>query len=518
MLNQRRAARLVAIYGVLLPEPLSGFKTLPLLRFLFEARNEHMTANDQENIERKLNHVLDMGQRIIDLYPHITCTERVSLLLAMTAAVRQVSANMRTVAAWLRKNLLDIFHINYTDYARNFENLHKIWEEELKGAPIFHNLDNQSFPITNPNDIALKEDTDYDLTIRTPDDGNFDFLETRVGLMENASLMCEAIDKGLEQISRTMRDIVNDYQALKVDSEQQDKRLQILEEQYQAMLWEDDKKRLLSRAREYVVHCNNRNDKDTFEMLLEHLEREATDPHDFKMTAGLNEWYLSGERPAGYIVENRDKLTFEDLARHFCFVRYHRLVSQHIEDFDLLLPADNEYKDLFVNQAAQELAFLLSTTIGNYVDFQHNYQYAALQMAMEDLGLIYRDKNNGIQMKDYVNSAYLTPDEYIKDQKTLTQWTGMLLGAMFGTMDEQHLKGNYSIVAFNKMKDCYWICLSIINKVVQLNLEELDFAPYLYKEHENTPSITDYKNSEGDSIMDRLSILKSVIRGETLFL
>ena len=129
MLNQRRAARLVAIYGVLLPEPLSGFKTLPLLRFLFEARNELMTANDQENIERKLNHVLDMGQRIIDLYPHITCTERVSLLLAMTAAVRQVSANMRTVAAWLRKNLLDIFHINYTDYARNFENLHKIWEE-----------------------------------------------------------------------------------------------------------------------------------------------------------------------------------------------------------------------------------------------------------------------------------------------------------------------------------------------------------------------------------------------------
>ena len=121
-------------------------------------------------------------------------------------------------------------------------------------------------------------------------------------------------------------------------------------------------------------------------------------------------------------------------------------------------------------------------------------------------------------MKDYINTAYLTPDEYIKDQKTLTQWTGMLLGSMFGTMDEANLKGNYSIVAFNKMKDCYWLCLSIINKVVQLNLEELDFAPYLYREHENTPSITDYKNSEGDSIMDRLSILKSVIRGETLFL
>ena len=126
-----------------------------------------MTTNDQENIERKLNHVLDMGKRIIDLYPHITCTERAALLLAMTAAVRQTAANMRTVAALLKKNLLDPFRIDYTDFARKIENLHKIWEEELKGAPIFHNLDNRSLPITDPNEIALKEDTDYDLTIRT---------------------------------------------------------------------------------------------------------------------------------------------------------------------------------------------------------------------------------------------------------------------------------------------------------------------------------------------------------------
>ena len=76
-----------------------------------------------------------MGKRIIELYPHITCTERAALLLAMTAAVRQTAANMRTVAALLRKNLLDPFRIDYIDFARKIENLHKIWEEELKGAP-----------------------------------------------------------------------------------------------------------------------------------------------------------------------------------------------------------------------------------------------------------------------------------------------------------------------------------------------------------------------------------------------
>ena len=475
-----------------------------------------MTNSDQENIERKLNHVLDMGKKIIDLYPHITCTERAALLLAMMAAVRQTAANMRTVAALLRKNLLDPFRIDYTDFARKVENLHKIWEEELKGAPIFHNLDSQSLPITNPNDIALKEDTDYDLTIRTSNEDRFDFLATRVGLMENAPLMCEGIEKGLEQIGRTLREIVDDYQRLKADADKQDGRLKELERQYEELMWKDDQKRLVSEVEEYTQVSGDKT-KKTYQRYLYRLEREATDPLERKVLGQLNEWYLGGMRPAAFIVENRAKLTFEDIALHFRFVRCRKLLMNYVESFDLLLPADEEYRNLFVNRASQELAFLLATTIGTYVDFRHNYQYAALQMAMQDLGLIYNDGRNGIQMRDYINKAYLRNDRLIKDQKTLTDWTGKLLGSMFGTMDERHLLGNYSLEDFAKMKDYYWLCLSIVNKVVQLDLQKLRFAPYLYKEHENTPSITDYKNREGQSIMERLSVLKSAMKGESLF-
>ena len=478
--------------------------------------NYIMTTNDQENIERKLNHVLDMGKRIIDLYPHITCTERAALLLAMTAAVRQVSANMHNVAALLRKNLLDPFRIDYTDFARKIENLHKIWVEELRGAPIFHNLDNQSRPITDPTEIAMKEDTDYDLTIRTSDEDDFDFLETRVGLMDNAPLMCEAVDKGLEQIGKTLREIVDDYLKLKADGDKQDERLKELEMLYAEQMWEDDQERFVSEVEEYTQVSGDKT-KDTYQRYLSRMDREATDPHDIKVLADLNEWFLANQRPAAFIVENRDKLTIEDLARHFRYVRCRHLLYLHVESFDLLQSADEEYKALFVNRASQELAFLLSTTIGMYVDFRHNYQYAALQMAMQDLGLVNNDGRNGIQMRDYINKVYLKNDKLIKDQKTLTDWTGKLLGSMFGAMDESHLLGNYSLDDFEKMKDYYWLCLSIINKVVQLDLQELQFAPYLYEEHENTPSITDYKNSEGESIMERLSILKSVIRGETLF-
>lgn len=474
---------------------------------------QNMTANDQQNIERKLNHVLDMGQRIIDLYPHITCTERTALLLAMTAAIRQVRANMQTVAALLRKNLLDPFRINYTDYARSIENLLKIWQEELVGAPIFHNLDNQSLPITNPEEIAFKEDTDYDLTLKTDD---VDMYELRVNLMNSASVMCEAIEDGLEKISRELRTIVNDYSELKSNPERQDKRLRELEDFYAQECWEEDRERFVKDVEEYT-NLSGDKEKTTYKRYLDHIEREATDRHYIKVLAELNEWYLEGERPASFIVANRDKLTIDDMARHFCFVRCHRLLKKHIESFDLMLPPDEEYNELFVNKAAQELGFILAPTIGTYVDFRHNYQYAALQMAMMDLGLVYSDRRNGPQMMKYINQAYLTEDEYIQDQTTLTQWTRKLLSQMFGTMDESHLIGNYSKVDFEKMKDYYWLCLSIINKVLQLNLEELHFASYLYIEHEKTPSINDYRDKEGQSIMERLSILNSAMRGEKVF-
>lgn len=484
--------------------------------FSFESPNTKMTTSDQENIERKLNHVLEMGEKIIDLYRHITCTERAALLLAMMAAVRQTAANMRTVAAWLRKNLLDTFRIDYTDYARRIENLCKIWDEELGKAPIFHNLDRDSKPIYTPNDIALKEDTDYDLTLRTEETINFDMFKTRVGLMDNAPLMSNAIEKGLEQISRTLREIESDYQLLKTNVDLQDKRLQELERYYETELWEEDIRRFAEDVEEYVEQSGDKS-KSTYQRYLGRLERDATDTLERKALGELNEWFLGNMRPAAFIVENRDKLTFEDIALHFRFVRCRRLLQQHVERFDLLLPADNDYKDLFVNRAAQELAYLLSVTIGLYVDFRHNYQYAALQMAMQDLGLVYNDSRNGTQMRDFINKTYLKNDKLIKDQKTLTDWTGKLLGSMFGTMDERHLQGNYSLDDFKKMKDYYWLCLSIINKIVQVDLMELQFAPYLYEEHEKTPSIADYKNSEGRNIMDRLFQLKSVISGDSPF-
>jgi len=474
-----------------------------------------MKTNDQEDIERELNHVLNMGNDMINLYPHIICSERATLLLAMMSAVSKTASKLMMTAATIRKNILDTLHINYIDYARRVEGMHKIWVEEVKDIPIFHNRDMKYMLLTNSDDIVQKEDTDYDLTIRSGNQDRFDFFETRKVLIDNAGQMCEAIDTGLRQIGKSLRGIVDDYLVLKGDSHQQEERLKVLEKQYEEMMWEGEKKRLIGEVEEYVELCGDKS-KNAYQRFLDRMERKATDTVERKVLGELNGWYIRKMKPAEFIVENREKLTNEDLTLHFRFVHSRILLKNHVESLDLLLPADEKYRDLFVNRASQELAFLLAPTIATYVDFRHNYQYASIQMAMQDLGLMYPDKNNGVQMKDYINNAFLTGIEQIKDQSTLNQWTGKLLGGMFGKMDEQHLQGNYSPNDFEKMKDCYWICVSIINNVVQFNLKDLCFAHYLYQCHAKTPTINNYKNREGGCIMERLSFLKSVIRGENM--
>ncbi len=456
---------------------------------------ENKRATDKETVERELNHVLDMGKMFLENYAYSTSTERMGLLLAMTAAVRQLESIINKMGAYLRNDILDPYHLNYIDYARSIENLVKIWREELGVTPIAYTFD----------DMQVDEDECY-------------FNDVSMLLMKNARPMSEIIEKGLVVIADSLRGIVDYYHRLTNDVELQNKKFHKLENHYEAAMWAKDKVRLIYAAKEYVSTCRCENVQESYQHFLNKLSLDATDYHMNKLLTELNETYLNGESPATFIVNNRNQLSFEDIAQHFCFVKSHRMISTHIEMYDLWSPADEEYKDLFVNRAAQELAFLLAPTIGMYVDFRHNYQYAALQMAMMDLGMIYNELRNGVQMMRFVNECFLKEDA-IKDQTTLTQWTAKLLGRRYGVIDEDNFtETNMSLQDFRKMKDYYWHCLSIINKVLKVDIQEMGFASYLLIEHANTPAITDYMNKGGENVMERLFVLKSAFHKESVFL
>jgi hypothetical protein len=127
-------------------------------------------------------------------------------------------------------------------------------------------------------------------------------------------------------------------------------------------------------------------------------------------------------------------------------------------------------------------------------------------MAMMDMGLIKADERNNLPLMNYVNSRF---GEEIKEQSTLSRWTGKLLGARFGTIDEHSLqRTDYSIEDFVKLKDYYWRSLSIINQLLCRNLKDEGYAEYLHVEHENAPELCNYIYNDAKSINERIDTLK----------
>lgn len=472
-----------------------------------------LTADDGENVEWELDHVQQLVQSYLKGNARMTCTGRVGSLLSMSAAVNQLKATINTVCAKLKEYILDPYSINYFSYAQNVETLLKNWHEGCFRTPFVFRLNPSEMPVTVAEDIVSKEDTYYDMNIEL---NGMDSNEFRIGLIKNAPMFCGAIESGLECIARSLRGIVADFDRLEHDVALQNEKLRHMESIYEAEKWDEDKKRLADDVLEYVWSRKDSSEKETFQFYLKKLSREATAPHKNKLLAELNATYLKGGNRGSFIVSHRNSLSFDDVRSHFCFVKSHQAVSEYIEMCDLSLAADDDYRDLFVNKAAQEIAFLLAPTIGMYVDFRYHYHYAALQMAMMDLGLIFRGRN-GAQMMQYVNEYFLRPGA-IKDQTTLTQRTAKLLGRPFGAIDENNFtETNMSLLDFRNMKDYYWLCHSIINKVMNVDIRKMGFAPYLLEEHANTPPLTDYRNKDGESALERLQVLKSAFHKESIF-
>ena len=132
-------------------------------------------------------------------------------------------------------------------------------------------------------------------------------------------------------------------------------------------------------------------------------------------------------------------------------------------------------------------------------------------MAMMDLGLVNDvDKRYGSQLLTFVNKYLLKGGDEIKSPTSITPLLSKKMNLKFGQITEENLgKTAYSESEYEKLKDCYWHCLSIANKVMQKDLSKLGLTPYLYIEHANTPEIEDFVNQTGEGFMERIRLLKT---------
>ena len=406
------------------------------------------------------------GERMKEESPY-SRLEMAGRLMTLSGAVCTAANSMYKLEKESKRTLLLPHGFDFSRDIAKFIGLKEGLKAVFDKVPFFRDRNYEAFPQATINDIPQIWNNSLAL-IGLPlcDDGMVG--QVFFDAVKFAYELFDMIFLGLDGIIKLHQKLHNDHLALQKSPELRAKRWQYMMSDYQEAEWENDKQSFLRRLDNHIRQhgCN----KGSLTALLNQLDIEATNMISCGIVGELNQRYLNQDRHIDFIFENRDTLTKEQMTSHMRYVHFRKLLEEEIALCDLRLPAIGAYADLFTCRAAQEIAELLAPTIARFVDFRHNYHYAAWAMAMIDTGLIYADRRNGTAMVRFVNEAF---GEQI-DKPTLFRY----------------LKRDDD---FEKIKDQYEVIRSIINQALGHVSEK------------------DYFRQEGQEFFERLTVITKAL-------
>lgn len=454
---------------------------------------------EEMETEALLLHMINVGRRFAT-EQSCAVNESIGKMMQFYGVACTAAKQVTCLEAMMRNTLLNLCPLDYMSFSAEVKGVLTMWEHIMSEVGIFKYRDYQKYPTLEMDDVEAIR-VKYSCLEQLINGCFAGALE--LDLKAYAYNMYDTIRLALNTIFDKLCNLALDYKMLNEDLQLRMKRWCKMEEDYLANCWERDKERFLAALNNYLKRYGN--NIRTLEDFLCKVDLMATTCQPERL-ALLNYQSLHTENYVKYVFANRNKLSSEDLMRHMSFCNCRKLLLQKIDICNLRQPPTGAYVALFTSHAAMELSDLLAPTIATYVDFRYGYQYSAWAMAMMDMGLIKADERNNLPLMNYVNSRF---GEEIKEQSTLSRWTGKLLGARFGTLDEQSLqRTDYSIEDFGKLKDYYWRVLSIINKVLCRNLKDEGYADYLHEQHEITPDLCNYIYKDGQSINQHIDTLR----------
>lgn len=223
---------------------------------------------------------------------------------------------------------------------------------------------------------------------------------------------------------------------------------------------------------------------------------------------------INTSKPYVYIYRHRKELSQEDLRSIFRRLHCKRQLENCIAYFDLIKAPD--YKLIFKNKAAEEFVTMLMPTIVRYDGFRHSYQFVAVLMVCDDLGLTQTENSRrGTEYVAFMNQ-HLKQEFWASDSSTYNPYLRKLNGGHFGRLSrDNYHQTEYNDTEFEKLKDVYWYTLSLLNKVLRKELSSSRFAGYLYEEHKKVPLIKNLLDASNKAIdTNRLFLLRDVLNGE----
>lgn len=442
--------------------------------------------------EDKLDRLLDYCDRMEKEEP-FTDAEMIGRLFTIYGTAEKAAEELACMEEEVRKTLLCHTQLNYERWITKIEARCHLLKRTLGYVPIFAERNKLAYPLLKEDDILEAKEK---LKSMENLPHNNRAKKTMVDVTEAAYYMHDLIFIDLGRILNSLQNLYDDKRMLKESDDKCSQRYNQMMIDYQENEGTMDQLHFLKELDDFIGQ--NGDNKEVLKAFQSRLEHEALNRPKHGKVAVINRYYLNQKSYFSLIYHSRCELTRDQINSHLYFVCCIEHVKKEIELCMLKEPAVGAYANLFVNRAAQELAELLVPVIANSVNFEHNYHYAALAMALMDMGLIYAEKSNGVQLMNFVNKHFMKGNDKIKSQNQLTQKISKLQGRRFGELEPDDLSRTLlNEEDFNKLKDPYWHCLSIINKVMQKDILALGFASYLCHPHDRTPQIEDFYSIHG---------------------
>lgn len=453
--------------------------------------------NDHDNVEYKLTHLVKLVDEVCENYGYVDESEHASMLLALDRDMIQVAHNMDVVRQYLYKFLFDPFKVDY--------DRHKIFIDEkivcLENLLSKFSLQEDDPVLPTPDDIVKDEDERYKgITYTRVYDTDIS-ARVRTSLIRSRVNMYKDIINGLRAISDTLNGINKDKETLLNNNQIRINRFKALYESFLVSEeWRRAKETFIRKVKHYVRPYENKS--EGYQSLLEEYE----DLNGDDIRTDLYETYLGGYDVSAFIIKYRGEIGIADIHCLFGYILTHKMLQIKVQSFEVLKAPDNNHNKLFINLGAQELIETMIPLFAKNVYFGKSYQYTALYLAIQDMGLMPEGGSNAPQFVKFVNKHF---KENIRSNDTITKCTGPLLGHSYGKVERENYHGtNLDDERFDAIRNEYHICLSIINKVMNIDLAEAGFAKDVWKEHRDTPSFADYDN------VKRLILLRDILQGK----
>lgn len=467
----------------------------------------------QDNLKSSFDHFVSLGKVLNLSYPKLWPSEQGTLMYALLMAGRRLSMYMAQAYRIQDKFIPDITGLNLIETRGELLNLMSYLEQGDCDIDIAYNYRDDSEPVFDPYEIVREENLG---TLFPAKEQAQHYVNARKLMIETSKNNYKELYECITGVNEKIDKMLADAKKLKRDNLLRMDRFKAMENYYYKNLWEQDKAALIEQILGEIEYNERlKREGKEFKTEPEILQEQLSDIHAENTIPGknnkigfINLCRANHDEVARLVAENRDNYSYDDMMSHFKYRESDKLITDHLNSRFLLTSCDDYQGKLFENKAAFRFAKLIKGAISCYVGFENKMNAAFLFYAMRDLGLVFCEENNATLMADFIKDVY---NEDISAD-TITKPLRKTNGQAFCMIDERNLR-SFTNKEFQKYKEPYWLCFSIINKV--LDIEDVECADYLKQLHPTIASKDVFEDLEEED-KSKLYFLSSVLRGDTL--